>query len=219
MGGIVQSFLESWALIKLYICSVVKFKICHYKACVVGVCSCVWWSTTEIQLYTSPLTLRFPLKSLWSGLFPNNWSHILHLPGLVFRTSRFSFVACSLTPASPAPLPAPQSRLSSVTIIFLSPWGDQGEVKTLAEIRWAFQCASKPRTVRSNMRQSDGKPETGVSQGRRQPLLTSNPRLQERFPREARALDFSIKSFHFRNCSSSEPWRSVSSKLTNSPWR
>lgn len=129
MGGIVQSFLESWALIKFYICSVVKFKICHYKACVVGVCSCVWWSTTEIQLYTSPLTLRFPLKSLWSGLFPNNWSHILHLPGLVFRKSRFSFVACSLTPASPAPLPAPQCRLSPVTIIFLSPWGDQGEAQ------------------------------------------------------------------------------------------
>lgn len=208
MGGIVQSFLESWALIKFYICSVVKFKICHYKACVVGVCSCVWWSTTEIQLYTLPLTLRFPLKSLWSGLFPNNWSHILHLPGLVFRKSRFSFVACSLTPASPAPLPAPQCR------------GEIRErLKTLAEIRWAVQCASKPRTVRSNMRQSDGKPETGVSQGRRQPLPTSNPRLQERFPREARALDFSIKSLHFRNCSSSEPWRSASSKLTNSPSR
>lgn len=149
MGGIVQSFLESWALIKFYICSVVKFKICHYKACVVGVCSCVWWSTTEIQLYTSPLTLRFPLKSLWSGLFPNNWSHILHLPGLVFRKSRFSFVACSLTPASPAPLPAPQCL--SLLFSFLpgeirersKPWLRSGERFSVPanQEQWEATCA------------------------------------------------------------------------------
>lgn len=161
---------------------------------------------------------RFSLKILWSGIFPNNWSYIPHLPGLIFRKSRFSFRPLQPHCGKPSSPVSPLSAGSHLSLLFSflpgkigrgsKPWLRSGECFSVPanQEQWETTCARAMGNRKLECHEEE-------------PPLTSNPRLQERFPREARALDFSIKSLHFRNCSSSEPWRSVSSKLTNSPSR